>query len=155
MAQATRKENERSPLAIHLAQGLKEAALWIFLVAGLVLLLALSTYNAKDPGFSFSGEAGGHIQNAIGPAGAWLADFLYFLIGYPAYLLAALLIWSGWLIFAARRSTEPVNKWHLAARIGGLLLSLLTASGLASINSVKEPGGLPVDAGGEIGRAHV
>src|SRR5579863_1002862 len=153
VAQATRKENERSPLAIHLAQGLKEAALWIFLVAGLVLLLALSTYNAKDPGFSYSGEAGGHVRNAIGPAGAWLADFLYFLIGYPAYLLAALLIWSGWLIFKDRRSTDPVNKWHLAARVGGLVLSLLTASALASINSSKEPGGLPVDAGGVLGDA--
>ncbi len=149
MAQATRKEDERSPLAIHLAQGLKEAALWMFLVAGLVLLLALSTYNPHDPGFSYSGEAG-HVHNAIGPAGAWLADFLLFLMGYPAYLLAALLIWSGWLIFQARKSTEPVNKLHLAARIGGLVLSLLTASGLASIGSSKDSG-LPVDAGGVLG----
>jgi DNA segregation ATPase FtsK/SpoIIIE, S-DNA-T family len=149
LAQATRKEDERSPLAIHLAQGLKEAALWMFLVAGLVLLLALSTYNPHDPGFSYSGEAG-HVHNAIGPAGAWLADFLLFLMGYPAYLLAALLIWSGWLIFQARKSTEPVNKLHLAARISGLVLSLLTASGLASIGSSKDSG-LPVDAGGVLG----
>ena len=69
MAQATRKEDERSPLAIHLAQGLKEAALWLFLVAGLVLLLALSTYSARDPAFTYSGEAG-HVHNAIGPFGA-------------------------------------------------------------------------------------
>ncbi|HEX7965207.1 MAG TPA: DNA translocase FtsK 4TM domain-containing protein [Gammaproteobacteria bacterium] len=150
MAQATRNENERSPLAIHLAQGFKEAALWMFLVAGLVLLLALSTYSPHDPGFSYSGD-GGKVQNAIGPAGAWLADFLYFLIGYPAYLLAALLIWSGWLIFRARKSTEPVNKWHLTARIGGLLLSLITASALASINSNTDPGQMPVDAGGVLG----
>ena len=149
MAQATRKDDERSPLAIHLAQGLKEAALWLFLVAGLVLLLALSTYSARDPGFTYSGEAG-HVHNAIGPFGAWLADILYFLMGYPAYLLAALLIWSGWLIFQARKSTEPVNKLHLAARIGGLVLSLLTASGLASIGSSKDSG-LPVDAGGMLG----
>jgi len=33
------------------------------------------------------------------------------------------------------------------------MLSLLTASGLASINSVHEPGGLPVDAGGALGDA--
>ncbi|HEX4300663.1 MAG TPA: DNA translocase FtsK 4TM domain-containing protein, partial [Gammaproteobacteria bacterium] len=151
MAQATRNQDERSPLAIHLAQGLKEAALWMFLVAGLVLLLALSTYNAHDPGFSYSGEAG-KVHNAIGPVGAWLADFLFFLIGYPAYLLAALLIWSGWLIFRARRSTEPVNKLHLTARIGGLLLSLVTASGLASIDSGHDSG-LPVDAGGVLGDA--
>ena len=149
MAQATRNQDERSPLAIHLAQGLKEAALWMFLVAGLVLLLALSTYNPHDPGFSYSGEAG-RVHNAIGPVGAWLADFLLFLMGYPAYLLAALLIWSGWLIFQARKSTEPVNKLHLAARIAGLMLSLLTASGLASIGSGKDSG-LPVDAGGVLG----
>jgi len=61
VAQATRNENDRSPLAIHLAQGLKEAALWMFLVAGLVLLLALSTYSPRDPGFNFSGEAG-HVR---------------------------------------------------------------------------------------------
>jgi S-DNA-T family DNA segregation ATPase FtsK/SpoIIIE len=149
LAQATRNQDERSPLAIHLAQGLKEAALWMFLVAGLVLLLALSTYNAHDPGFSYSGEAG-KVHNAIGPVGAWLADFLLFLMGYPAYLLAALLIWSGWLIFQARKSTEPVNKLHLTARISGLVLSLLTASGLASIGSGKDSG-LPVDAGGALG----
>ena len=149
MAQATRNQDERSPLAIHLAQGLKEAALWMFLVAGLVLLLALSTYNPHDPGFSYSGEAG-KVHNAIGPVGAWLADFLLFLMGYPAYLLAALLIWSGWLIFQARKSTEPVNKLHLSARIAGLVLSLLTASGLASIGSGKDSG-LPVDAGGVLG----
>ena len=152
MAQATRKEHERSPLAIHLAQGLKEAALWVFLAVALILFAALATFSANDPGYNYSGTAG-HVRNAIGPAGAWLADFLYFLIGYPAYLLAALLIWSGWLIFKDRRSTDPVNKWHLAARVGGLMLSLLTASGLASINSVHEPGGLPVDAGGALGDA--
>ncbi|MGE5624372.1 MAG: DNA translocase FtsK [Bacillota bacterium] len=152
MAQATRKENERSPLAIHLAQGLKEAALWVFLAVALILFAALTTFSAEDPGFSYSGAAG-HVHNAIGPAGAWLADFLYFLIGYPAYLLAALLIWSGWLIFKDRRSTDPVNKWHLTLRVTGLMLSLLTASGLASINSVHEPGGLPVDAGGVLGDA--
>src|SRR5215469_2092884 len=135
-----------------MAQRLEEAALWVFLAAALILLAALATFSAEDPGFNYSGAAG-HVHNAIGPAGAWVADVLYFLIGYPAYLLAALLIWSGWLIFKDRRSTDPVNKWHLAARTSGLMLSLLTASGLASINSAHEPGGLPVDAGGVLGDA--
>jgi DNA segregation ATPase FtsK/SpoIIIE, S-DNA-T family len=151
LAQATRNQDERSPLAIHLAQGLKEAALWMFLVAGLVLLLALSTYSPLDPGFNTSGEAG-HVHNAIGPFGAWLAELLYFLIGYPAYLLALLLIWSGWLIFRARRSTEPVNKLHLSARIAGLVLSMVAASSLASVGAAHEPG-VPFDAGGVLGSA--
>ena len=150
MAQATRNAKERSPLAIHLAQGLKEAALWIFLGVAVILCAALSTYSSHDPGFSYSGEAG-HVHNAMGRIGAWLADFLYFLIGYPAYLLVILLVWSGWLIFRDRRSTDPVNRWHLAARIGGMVLTLLTASALFSINSRIEPGALPVDAGGVLG----
>ena len=151
MAQATRKENERSPLAIHLAQGLKEAALWIFLAVSLLLAVALVTYSSRDPGFSYSGEAAGQVHNAIGPVGAWLADFLYFLIGTPAYLLVALLAWSGWLIFRDRRSTDPINKLHLATRIGGLVLTLLTASALEAVNSNIEPGVLPAGAGGVLG----
>ena len=151
MAQATRKENERSPLAIHLAQGLKEAALWIFLAVALLLAVALVTYSPRDPGFSYSGESADQVHNAIGPVGAWLADFLYFLIGTPAYLLVALLAWSGWLIFRDRRSTDPINKLHLATRMGGMVLTLLTASALEAINSSIEPGALPAGAGGMVG----
>ena len=150
MAQATRSDKTRSPLAIHLVQGLKEAALWIFLAVALILFAALTSYSPHDPGFSFSGETG-HVSNAIGPAGAWLADFLYFLVGYPAYLFPTLLVWAGWMIFRDRNSIEPVNKWHLALRTGGLVLTLLTAGGLASINWHLDTGVLPVDAGGMLG----
>ncbi|MDE2197155.1 MAG: DNA translocase FtsK 4TM domain-containing protein [Gammaproteobacteria bacterium] len=150
MAQATRSDKTRSPLAIHLVQGLKEAALWIFLAVALILFAALASYSPHDPGFSFSGEAG-HVSNAIGPVGAWLADFLYFLVGYPAYLFPTLLVWAGWMIFRDRNSTEPVNKWHLVLRTGGLVLTLLTAGGLASINWHLDTGVLPVDAGGVLG----
>ena len=43
MAQATRSDKTRSPLAIHLVQGLKEAALWIFLAVALILFAALTS----------------------------------------------------------------------------------------------------------------
>ena len=133
MAQATRKETTRSPLAIHLAQGLKEAALWVCAAMALLVFAALATYSPHDPGFSFSGMAG-HVHNAIGPVGAWLADFLLFLIGYPAFLFPILLAWGGWMIFRVRKSIEPMNKLYLGMRVGALILALLSAAGLASIN---------------------
>ena len=121
----------------------------MFAAIALLVFACLATYSPHDPGFSFSGT--GSVHNAIGPVGAWLADFLLFLIGYPAFLFPILLAWAGWMIFCARKSTEPVNKLHLAMRIGGLILTLLTASGLASINWPIEAGTLPVDAGGVLG----
>ena len=150
MAQATRSEKTRSPLAIHLMQGLKEAALWIFGVIAVLVFASLATYNAHDPSFLYSGD-GGSVHNAIGPVGAWLSTGLYFLFGYPAYLFPFLLMWAGFMVFRARRSEDPVNKLHVAMRISGLILCLLTASGLASLNWRVATGNLPVDAGGILG----
>ncbi|MGA9853331.1 MAG: DNA translocase FtsK 4TM domain-containing protein [Gammaproteobacteria bacterium] len=137
-------------MAIHLAQGLKEAALWVFVAIAILMFACLASYSPHDPGFSFSGTTG-HVHNAIGPVGAWLSDFLLFVIGYPAYLFPVLLAWGGWMIFRTRKSIGPVNKLHLTMRIGGLILALLTASGLASINWHAQAGSLPVDAGGVFG----
>src|SRR5574337_1399213 len=152
MAQATRKANTRSPLAIHLAQGLKEAALWVFLAVAILLFVCLLTYSPHDPSPFYSGE-GGPIHNAIGPVGAWLAAALYFLIGYPAYLFPFLLAWAGWMIFRTRKATQPVNKLQVTLRVGGLILALLTAAGLTSLNWHITPGALPADAGGVFGDA--
>src|SRR5574340_487779 len=152
MAQATRKANTRSPLAIHLAQGLKEAALWVFLAIAVLLFVCLLTYSPHDPSPFYSGE-GGPIHNAIGPVGAWLAAALYFLIGYPAYLFPFLLAWAGWMIFRTRKATQPVNKLQVTLRVGGLILALLTAAGLTSLNWHITPGALPADAGGVFGDA--
>ncbi|HEX5340070.1 MAG TPA: DNA translocase FtsK 4TM domain-containing protein [Gammaproteobacteria bacterium] len=131
-------------------QGLKEAALWIFGVVAVLVFAALATYSPHDPSFLYSGD-GAAVHNAIGPVGAWLAAGLYFLFGYPAYLFPCLLIWAGFMVFMSRRSPEPANKLHVAMRIGGLILCLLTASGLASLNWRVANGSLPVDAGGILG----
>jgi S-DNA-T family DNA segregation ATPase FtsK/SpoIIIE len=152
VAQATRKASTRSPIAIHLAQGLKEAALWVFLAIAVLVFVCLLTYSPQDPSPFFSG-AGGRVHNTIGPVGAWLAAVLYFLIGYPAYLFPFLLAWAGWMIFRSRKSTAPVSKLQVSLRVGGLVLALLTAAGLGSLNWHVAAGTLPVDAGGMFGDA--
>ncbi|MGH8278625.1 MAG: DNA translocase FtsK [Gammaproteobacteria bacterium] len=152
MAQATRKAVTRSPLAIHLAQGLKEGALWILLAVAILLFICLVTFSPNDPSPFVSAEIG-RIHNAVGPVGAWISALAYFLLGYPVYLLPLLLVWAGWLVFRARKSPRPVNRLQLGLRIAGLVIALLTAAGLASLNWHIRPGSLPADAGGVLGDA--
>lgn len=124
--------------------------MWVFSAVALILFAALATYSPEDSGFNVSG-VNGHVYNAIGPIGAWLADFLLLLNGYPAYLFPILLAWAGWMIFRVRKSTSTVNKLHVLMRMGALILALLTASGLASINWHVNAGTLPAGAGGVFG----
>jgi len=77
VAQATRKTTTRSPMAIHLVQGLKEAALWVFLAVAVLVFASLATFSPNDASPFYSG-AGGKLHNAIGPVGAWLSAGLYF-----------------------------------------------------------------------------
>ncbi|MDQ2070707.1 DNA translocase FtsK 4TM domain-containing protein [Natronospira sp. AB-CW4] len=136
-----------------LAHGLRESAFWICLALALVLLAALASYNPNDPGFSHTGGFGG-VSNWVGPTGAWIADFLLFLLGYPAYLLPVLVVWSGWLIFRAPSNDgEGLDGLALGLRFVGLLLAVATASTLCSMNWAVDPARVPLDAGGVLGAA--
>ena len=61
---------------------------WIALCS--ILLLALLSYSANDPGWSHTGPRVG-IDNAVGLVGAWCADVFFSLFGVMAYLFPALL----------------------------------------------------------------
>ena len=68
MAQARQTTSDKKPLASHITRGLKEGALFIFGFAALYFFLALFTYDASDPGWSYSGLAGQKdIANLGGP----------------------------------------------------------------------------------------
>ncbi|MDX1454880.1 MAG: DNA translocase FtsK 4TM domain-containing protein [Gammaproteobacteria bacterium] len=153
MAQAKRKKTTDGGgpvIGQQLARGLREAALWIS--AGLALLVgfALWSYAPTDPGFSSTGS--GVVQNYVGTFGAYLADLLLLLFGYPAHLFPVLVFLAGWMVYAShlvdRHDDEPVNKVVVALKFLGFLLTLSTASGLASIHWVVAPGALPVEQGG-------
>ena len=58
----------------------------------LYLLLSLASYTPDDPGWSATGSTD-YVSNAGGPAGAWLADVFFSLIGYLAYLFPLMLAW--------------------------------------------------------------
>ncbi len=118
---------------------------------GVIVFLALASYHAGDAGWSYSGD-GGEVRNLIGPAGATLADLLFFLFGKPAYLLPAMLLVAAWLVFRNRvESLKPASRANLALRIGGFVLLLAASCALATLH--WDAGSLRQTAGGVLGQA--
>ena len=129
-------------------RSLREGAFWVLIALAVILGAALVTYRSSDPGFSHTGEAGG-VANAVGPAGAWLADLLYLFFGRPAYLFPAILAFAAWALFQARRPDGGVDAKHVALRFAGFLLTLATSCGLATLHF--SGAGLPNTGGGVVG----
>jgi DNA segregation ATPase FtsK/SpoIIIE, S-DNA-T family len=72
---APKKPKPKSRLSAAVARSLREGTLWVLAALALILLLALMSYHAQDPGFADTGEPGRAVSNWIGPVGAWLAGF--------------------------------------------------------------------------------
>ncbi len=124
----------------------------ILLVAlSLYLLLALGSYDARDPGWSFVGEAG-QIHNAGGRAGAFAADLLFILFGYLAYLFPVLVAF--WALRVLReRHAGLAGDWPMfSLRLVGFILTMLAGTALAWLHFAGNGAALPEDAGGIIGQ---
>ena len=133
-------------------RGLRESALWILAGLGIILFLALATYDPADPSFSVGGDSQ-TVSNRMGPAGAWFADLAYLLFGGPAFLFPLLVMLAGLLIFRSRkrgkieaRPLRPVVWW----RAGGFVLLLATSCGLATLNIFASD--MRATAGGILGQ---
>ena len=125
------------------------------LLATLFLALALLSYQPSDP--SMNTVAGDHVQNIMQAPGAWVADFLLWLLGVPVALVLPLMaitarrLWgdqdmSGWKaqfgkcfagivllgIALALFQTNPLVG--LPAGWGGII-ALVTARGIASLTA--------------------
>ncbi len=147
MAETQAQARNSIRLTSAVARGLRESAIIAIGVVALVLFAALATYDAQDPGFSFTGSSSA-VHNRIGPIGAWLADVLFFLFGRPAFLFPAMLAAACWLLLR-RGQAEQSSRVNTAVRIAGFLLVLLTSCGLATLH--WEPGTLRQSAGGVVG----
>ena len=116
-----------------------------------MLAVALLSFDARDPGFSFTGE-GATIHNRVGPVGAWFADALYFLFGRPAYLLPVMLGVAAWRLARGGGDAGPTHsRLNLAVRVAGFLVMLVASCALAALHWT--PGTLPQGAGGIVGSA--
>ncbi len=122
--------------------------MWVFAAFAIIMLVALMTYDSRDPGFSHTGD-GQAIRNQIGSAGAWFSDITFSLFGTPAFLFPALVMLGGWFIFSARDVSGPLDRTVMGTRFAGFVLTLATSCALAMLHF--QDLGLPQSAGGALG----
>ena len=131
----------------------QEGALIGWVAISVYLLIALGSYSASDPSFSYS-SAEGNIHNAAGVAGAWSADILYSLCGWLAYLFPLLLILRAWNVFQHRKILDSGFDWITFCLRGvGLVLVMSSASALAELHHGSALSALPNGVGGIMGSA--
>ncbi len=99
----------------------------IAFAVALMLLIALATFDPRDPAPFFKAGVEGPARNFIGPFGAFLAELLVAqLFGLSALLLPLVLGLVGWKLFWRRPLEAPYTK-----ATGNALLLLSLAGFLA------------------------
>ena len=153
------KKKQRDSTTTHLSKNdsrskrlLAEGALigWIALCS--ILLLALLSYSPDDPGWSHTGSRA-DISNAVGLAGAWVADIFYALFGVMAYLFPALLAVRAIQILKnyILREAYPFDSVTFTLRVIGFLLVMISATSLANIQYAEVHNSYPFGVGGILG----
>ncbi len=131
-------------------KAIRESLAILLAAVAVVLLLALGSYAAGDPGWSYSGD-GGPPRNLIGGFGALVADLLLFLFGRPAFLLPVVMLVAAVLIFRNRvDALQPASRANLAVRVGGFVLMLAASCALTTLH--WQAGALRASAGGVLGQ---
>ncbi len=154
MAQATRVKDDDKLQANSgaISFRLREAALILALALAAYLLLSLSSYHPTDPAWTTTGT-NDVIVNRGGIVGAWLSDTLLFLFGVPAYLSPLMVGFSGWLLFSWGRRADSEGALHFwLIKAVGLIMALVSASGLSTLSLARFIDYLPEGAGGVLGQ---
>jgi S-DNA-T family DNA segregation ATPase FtsK/SpoIIIE len=151
LPQAKKKSSTASTEGNQIAHRLSESVFIFTILVAVYLVACLVTYDPTDPG-PFNTVAAQQVSNIGRMLGAWLANFFLFLTGYLAYTLPLVLMYFGWLVYA--RAGAPVDKagpveW--VARLTGLFLFVLSATGLAHMHTLPPAGSMPAGGGGVIG----
>jgi S-DNA-T family DNA segregation ATPase FtsK/SpoIIIE len=154
-APATRRDTQPSPKAeetfVRLLtptenKRLNELIGFLCVTMAILMALSLLSYSPKDTSFNVSGPPPQDhpARNWIGPAGAYLADGLFAVFGFAAFLLPAAVLVLGWRWFRSRAIDSQIAT---LIGFGLLLLSLPTLLSLWGVWSVR--GAIP--AGGFVG----
>jgi S-DNA-T family DNA segregation ATPase FtsK/SpoIIIE len=139
-----------TPLTPRLIRLLREAALYVLAAVAIYLLLSLWTYHPADPAWSHRGPSEA-IVNAGGRVGAWVADALFNLFGYTAYLFPVMIALSGWRVYLHRMDPEVPGLKHRLVVSTGFVLALLGACGLAGLHYAQTRTGMTFASGGWLG----
>ena len=96
------------------------------------LVVAMSTYSPMDPAFSHTGA--GPVVNAAGPAGAWLADVVFQVLGHGAWSLSILVV-----LFAVKMAGRGLGGWMTGMAGSIALWSTLTGIALLAPGTDASP----------------
>ncbi|WP_298440252.1 DNA translocase FtsK [uncultured Ferrimonas sp.] len=103
-------------------------------VSSCFVLIALATYYPTDPGWS-QVAWGTQTLNAMGLAGAWVADVLLFTFGLTAYMIPFVVAAIGWLTFHQVRYLDSLDYFSISLRIIGFLMVACSVAALAALNA--------------------
>ncbi len=131
---------------------MREGFFYLLLGTAAFLLLALLSYDVRDPGWSQASSAREPI-NLGGWFGAWLADLFIYLGGYGAYLFPLGLFVAGWLVYRGRREFGLFSRRWLAVRTVGFVVAALAATALCALHTLAPQGEVPMGGGGVLGQA--
>ena len=130
---------------------LREGAFIGITAACVYMLLALFSYTPDDPGWSATGS-NDFVNNTGGPAGAWLADVFFSLVGYAAFLFPLMLAGRAWVLFKHRHEDLGFDWVTFAIRALGLVLVMIAGTALLAMNDLGQSS-LPQGLGGILGQA--
>ena len=136
--------------ARHLKRGLLEGMVLLLLALSVYLLLALATYDARDPGWHYMSSAS-EIHNAGGRAGAFFAGLLFMLFGYLAFLFPLLVGFWGARVLRERHAGITASWPMFAIRLAGFVLTMVAGTGLFGMHLGDIASALPKGPGGILG----
>lgn len=141
-----------STVAQQLGRIARESALVLAIGANTLLLLALFSYDPRDPGWSHYAYQS-KVNNWVGNFGAWIADYTVAWLGAAAFFLPLLIIVPAWRWLRRRQLGTLQQLPFILLRLFGGTLMLISISALASLHFSNESLQFPFSAGGLSGQA--
>lgn len=155
MVKHRRGERARTPnntLPLFVKRRVTEGCFILALTLALFVLLSLISHHSTDPGWSHASSSAMVVANAGGRVGAYLADILYCIFGYMAFIMPVGIAFSAWLILQENRSLREVNQSILLFRGIGFVLLFIGGCGLLSLKVTSSAFSGLFSAGGVVGR---
>lgn len=148
-----RISRQKKTMPEFLSKRLSEGGFILILACALFTVLSLVSYDLQDPGLwgQIAHSDLANIANAGGLVGSYLADCLYHLFGYYAFLLPICSIYVAWVAFQDQRRIKHVDVASLLWRGTGMLAVLLAGCGLLSLEPVFTAVNGSQSAGGVVG----
>ncbi|MCP4492632.1 MAG: cell division protein FtsK [Gammaproteobacteria bacterium] len=147
----TEDQQQKMIFANQISRRLREAGMLLSFALAIYILVALFTYNNMDASWSHSGSNDA-IYNFGGIVGAWIADLLFYLFGFPSFLLPIMIFYNGIILVRTRDYSTEDRYQMLVIRWSGFVLTLISSCALSSLHFSVEPGVMPLDSGGILGQ---